>query len=359
MSRFTPKGVAQTHADWAAILSADSRFVGVNGFYDWYHLEPTAQGGYDFSSIDNDIAWLKANFPGKKLLIEVWTRNFCGQTALPTVPQDTNYGCTKIPDYIISGAYTGSSGTPGATWNSNGVLAAFWSNPVLARLQALDAALAARYDGNPTVEAIKYDEFAPPGPSADAPALGWSNAAVQSAWRTLHASVASNWPTTNIACMANFPRDSRGSPDFALFTYLQGITVGVGGPDIVPPPGTEGWGPQILRGAGVVSGSNFGTTDFRGILPIIYEAENPAVSIDAVHLENYAYNTLEATHVTWLYNPRNYGTSSWTPGAGTTPWTTASSNANGNAGVLDTLQSNGFRIHAGCPTVYRGQCNTN
>jgi hypothetical protein len=121
MSRFTPKGVAQTHADWAAILSADSRFVGVNGFYDWYHLEPTAQGGYDFSSIDNDIAWLKANFPGKKLLIEVWTRNFCGQTALPTVPQDTNYGCTKIPDYIISGAYTGSSGTPGATWNSNGV----------------------------------------------------------------------------------------------------------------------------------------------------------------------------------------------------------------------------------------------
>ena len=113
MSRFTPNGASRIHSDWAAILGSDSRFVGVNGFYDWYHLEPTTPGVYDFSSIDNDIAWLNANFPGKKLLIEVWTRDFCGHTALPTVPQDTNYGCTKVPDYIISGAFNGSGGSSG------------------------------------------------------------------------------------------------------------------------------------------------------------------------------------------------------------------------------------------------------
>jgi hypothetical protein len=365
MSRFTPKGASQIHSDWSAILSSDSRFVGVNGFYDWYHLEPTTAGVYDFSSIDNDIAWLNANFPGKKLLIEVWTRDFCGRTALPAAPQDTNYGCTKVPDYIISGAFSGSGGSPGATWNRNGVLAAFWSSAVLARLQALDAALAARYDGNPSVEAIKYDESSPPGPLAGAPGLGWSRGAEQVAWKALDATLATDWVHTNKADYANYPADSSGNVNAGLFSYLQGIKVGVGGPDISPSLsdggccGGESWGEQILRGAGVLNGSNFGGSDFRGTIPIVYEAENPAWPMDAVHLEDYTYKTLQATHVSWLYNPANYGTTSWTSGAGATPWSTASSNANGHSGVLDTLQSNGFRIHANCPTVYAGNCNTN
>ncbi len=365
LSKSTPKGASQVHADWAAMLNSDSHFVGVYGFYDWYHLEPTAQGAYDFSSIDNDIAWLNANFPGKKLLIEVWTRNFCQSTALPTVPQDTNANCTKVPDYIISGAFTGSGGNPGATWNKNGVLAAFWSSAVLARLQALDAALAARYDNNPTVEAIRYDEYSPPGPLPAAPALGFSRSAELTAWNALHATMAANWVHTNKADQANFPANASGSVDNRLFSYLQSIKVGVGGPDILPPIsqggccGGESWGAQILRGAGVVNGSDFGTTDYRGTIPIIYEAENPAWPMDAAELENYAYKTSQATHVAWLYNPRNYGTGSWTLGAGSTPWTTASSNANGSAGVLDTLRANGFRIHAGCPTVYKENCNTN
>jgi hypothetical protein len=365
MNRFTPKNVAQIHADWAAILASDPHLVGVNGFYDWYHLEPTAQGTYDFSSIDNDIAWLNANFPGKKLLIEVWTRDFCHKTALPAVPQDTNYGCTKVPDYIISGSFTGSGGLPGATWNSNGVLAAFWSSPVLARLQALDAALAARYDNNPTVEAIKYDEYSPPGPLAGAPTLGFSRGAEASAWNALHATLAADWVHTNKVVYANYPANASGSVDTGLFSYLQSIKVGVGGPDISPSMsqggccGGESWGAQLLRGAGTVNGSNFGTTDYRGTIPIIYEAENPGWPMTATDLENYTYQTLQATHVAWLYNPQNYGTFNWTLGAGSTPWTTASANANGNAGILDTLRSTGFRIHAACPAVYNGTCNTN
>lgn len=352
--RYTPAGAATLQAKWSAALSSDSRLAGVNGFYDWYHLEPTTQGVYDFTSIDNDIAWLKANFPGKKLLIEVWTRNFCGSTSLPTLPQPTNNGCTDIPDYIVSGAFTGSGGVSGATWNSNGLLAAFWSAPVLARIQALDAALAARYDGNPTVEAIKYDEFSPPGPSAGAPTLGWSNAAAQTAWKTLHTSMASNWPHTNKAIYANYPRDANGAADFGLISYLQSIKVGVGGPDTLPLSGSESWGAQIVRGAG----GGFGTTDYRGAIPLIWEAENPNWPFTAPQMETYAYETLQATHITWLYNPLNYD-GTYTAGKGTTPWVTASPNANGHVGVLDTLQSNGFRIHAGCPTVYNGNCNTN
>jgi len=366
LSKSTPKGVSQVHADWAAMLSSDSHFVGVYGFYDWYHLEPTAQGAYDFSSIDNDIAWLNANFPGKKLAIEVWTRNFCaGTTALPAVPQDTNAVCTKVPDYIITGAFTGSGGSPGATWNKNGALAAFWSNAVLARLQALDAALAARYDNNPTVEAIRYDEYSPPQPLPGAPTLGFSQGAEVTAWNALHAKMAADWVHTNKADHANFPASASGSVDNRLFSYLQSIKVGVGGPDILPPIsqggccGGESWGAQLLRGAGVVNGSDFGTTDYRGTIPIIYEAENPAWPMDAAELENYAYSTLQATHVAWLYNPRNVGTGNWALGAGSTPWTTASPNANGNPGILDTLRAHGFRIHGSCPTVYNGNCNTN
>lgn len=365
LTKFTPKTASQIYSDWAAMLNSDPHIVGVTGFYDWYHLEPTAQGTYDFSSIDNDIAWLNANFPGKKLLIEVWTRNFCQRTALPAVPQDTNDRCTKVPDYIISGAFTGSGGNAGATWNKNGVIAAFWSSAVLTRIQALDAALAARYDNNPAVEAIKYDEYSPPGPLPGAPQLGFSRSAEVTAWNSLHATMAADWIHTNKAMYANYPANAAGVADTALFSYLQGLAVGVGGPDISPAVsqggccGGESWGAQLLRGAGAVNGGNFGTTDYRGTIPIIYEAENPGWPMAAADLENYAYTTLQATHVSWLYNPQNYGTFNWVAGAGSTPWTTASTNANGNPGILDTLRSKGFRIRAGCPTVYNGNCNTN
>jgi hypothetical protein len=60
-----------------------------------------------------------------------------------------------------------------------------------------------------------------------------------------------------------------------------------------------------------------------------------------------------------LYNPYNYGTWSWTQGAGKTPWRTDSAyNPNKYPGVLDTLVAQKFRIHADCPTVYTGGCNT-
>jgi hypothetical protein len=346
-----PNNSAAIQAQWAAALAADARFVGVHGFYNWYQLEPVTQGTYDFSSIDNDLAYLQANFPTKKLIIEIWSRTF-GGSSIPTTPQNPNSAGSKIPDYICNGNFTGSGGVSGVTWNSNGILAAFWVPAVLSRLKALDAALSARYDSNPMVEAICYDEYSPPGPAAGAPTLGWSNSAEQTAWKSFHAAM--NWPATNIACMANFPRDANGACDFALFSYLEGLKIGVGGPDVLTGQGNaaESWGEQIVRGAGIVGGVNFGTTDYRGAIPIIYDDEDPIWTITPAQIEIYCYNTLQATHISWMYNPTNVD-GLGTPGAGTQPWTTAGgNNPHGYAGVVDTLQANSFRIHSSVPTSY-------
>jgi hypothetical protein len=357
---YSPALVRNIRSDWAAILKSDSRFVGVNAFYSWYNLEPNKQGAYDFAPIDNDIAWLNANFPGKKLMIEIWTRDFSRKNALPAVPQDPSDQNVKIPDYILTGAFDGSGGAPGATWNSNGRIAAFWSPPVLARLQALDAALAARYERNPTVELIKYDEYAPPPPAPDAPKLGWSVANMTNAWKAFYKSVAANWPTTNKALLANWPNNLSGSPDTGIIQFAKSIHVGVGGPDVLLPKTQDGpgetWGEMLLYGAG----GTFGTTDHRGSVPIVYEVENPAWRMNARDIEEYAYTSLHVTHLAWLYNPLNMGTESWAVGAGTTPWRFASKkNLKGHPGVLDTLIENNFRIHNKCPTAYTGGCATN
>lgn len=348
------------HNDWSAILKSDDRFVGVNAFYSWYNLEPKKQGEYDFSAIDNDIAWINKNFPGKKLIIEIWTRDFSKKTYLPTVPQNPNEQDTKIPDYIISGDYDNSQGVAGATYNSNGRIAAFWAPPVLARLQALDSALAARYDKNPTVEMIKYDEYSPPAPSKDAPQLEWSLNSMIESWKVFHMSMSKNWQNTNKILMANWPSDTTGNPDKTLIYFLQSIKLGIGGPDILPPkdkdsPG-ETWGAMLLTGRGDI----YGNIDYRGTIPVAYEAENPSWSINVADIEAYTYNTLQATHVGWVYNPYNIGSSSWQMGFGKTPWQTNSQyNNSGYLGVLDILKNNNFRIHSDCPTIYQQKCNTN
>jgi len=353
---YTSATQAARQASWNSALSGDSRFVGVRAIYSWFQLEPRTQGTYVYTLIDNDLAWLQANWPGKKLIIEVWSRAFNLGTSQPTLPQSITDGNAKVPDYIVSGTFTNSGGQPGSTWNQNGVLAAFWSPAVLARMQALDAALAARYDTNPTVEQICYDEFSPPAPSSGAPTLGYSLSAQQSSWQTFHTSMSANWSHANVICMANFPNNTSGTSDAPLFSFMQGLKVGVGGPDILPSVAGGGngetWGEQILRGAGVSGSNNFGTTDYRGILPISYEAENPQWIANPTQMETYVYNTLMATHATWLYNPTNVDASG-TPGAGTTPWTTQ----NGITGVLNILQTQAFRIHGTVPTVYTGTLN--
>lgn len=358
LSKYRPDLLTNIYSDWTNILSSDSRFMGVTQVYPWFALEPTTAGTYTFGPIDNDIAWLNSNFPNAKLLVEVWTRNFnFNASSQPATPQSTTDGNAIVPDYIINGSFTGSGGLPGSTWNLNGLLAAFWSQPVLNRILALDAALGARYDGNATVECIRYDEYSPPGPSAGAPSLGFSRALEQSSWKQLIAGMPANWPTTNAIVMANFPADQNGIPDFGLFSFMQGLPVGAGGPDTLPPvtaggPSSgESWGELIARGAGVVNGSNFGTVDYRGVLPIIYEAENPNWPMTIPQIETYSFGTLQATHQAWLYNPNNYN-GNFVVGAGTTPWTSSQSTANGQVGVVDCLRQNNFRIHSALPTVY-------
>ena len=120
---------------------------------------------------------------------------------------------------------------------------------------------------------------------------------------------------------------------------------------------------MLLYGAG---GDRYGTTDYRGTIPVVYEAQNTQWKMTVSEIEEYAFSKLHATHMVWLYNPTNLrwvyhpelGKSTPDPSAGTTPWLTAKYNPNGYPGVVDTLIAKNFRIHAECPTAYTGGCDT-
>jgi hypothetical protein len=324
----TPNRVTGSRAQWQSALSSDSHLKGVRAVYYWFDLEDK-RGVYTTQVIDDDIAFLRMLNPSYKIIIEVWSRDFGHATALPSTPQTSG----SVPDYIIESG--------GAALNSNGVLAAFWRPPVNDRLIALQQYLGARYDGNANVEAIHTDEFAPAPPKSDPT---YSAAATWTEMQRLMTAMVKAWPHTNKFFLGNWPgiggSGQTGAP--TTLAFAQSIGFGVGGPDIMPnkstwPNGSETWGEQALQGI-----NGFGTTDFRGTLPISYQNENPYqwAGLTPAMCETYAYDYLKASHITWII-------ATATTGQGLMPW----------SATLAALTGQTFRIHADCPANYKGACD--
>jgi len=132
---------------------------------------------------------------------------------------------------------------------------------------------------------------------------------------------------------------------------------GFGGPDLSSPTcyqsgcssQTEQLGPtfgeQIFSGLGSTgnpTSQNFGTTNYRGMIPAAYQQQQGAyiAGTSGSVYESSAWN-LQLTHVIWENDSGNSNA--------ITTW----------AQVTSALQSNNFRIHSSCPTAYTNGCNTN
>ena len=222
----------------------------------WGAVEKS-RGVYDFSVIDEEIAKLKSM--NKKLILEVWWHKFSGKS-LPTTPQQTDR--PYLPDYVLAGG--------GAAVSSldNGYMARVHSAQWMDRLIALFQALGARYDAEPAVEQIIISEtsmaLADPTFTQDA---------LVAQLRRLIPAVRAAWPTTPSVLMLNWVGGSE-SATASLVKFCADNGVGIGAPDIMPPPPDgpyEDWGSQALRGAG----GAFGTTDYRGRIPVSYSFEVP------------------------------------------------------------------------------------
>lgn len=197
-------------------LGADSKFLGIELSFPWVHLEPKA-GEYDFAPIDKALAALRPH--GKRLFIDVQYKTYnklaregsCAPADLIETKAALQYA--KKIDYCM---------------------ALMWRPEVADRYIRLMQALARRYDSEPLVEGVIFEESAV---SLHDPvqriAVKYSEAAyleqLQRIWQSTRAAFAHKIVLPQL----NFTGGG-GQRMRELFDFLLGIGAGVTGPDMAP-----------------------------------------------------------------------------------------------------------------------------
>lgn len=133
----------------ASVIANDPNFAGVKKRYRWRDLE-TAEGTYDFSKIENDIAYLRSI--GKQLFVSI-TFTVFSDASPPIVPKymwsDSRYGCGEGGRYY--GAFRRTS-------QEGGWLPCRGNATFDGRLRALYSALGKRFNTDPNFEGINLGE---------------------------------------------------------------------------------------------------------------------------------------------------------------------------------------------------------
>jgi hypothetical protein len=232
----------------------------------WGMLEPE-QDKYDFSQIDKDLAYLKAM--GKRLIIEVWWMKY-----------DEGASFDYFPKYVVDegGVKIRSNGNPVVRVDETR-----WMD----RLVKLYQALATRYDSDPAVEQLIISE------TCLTPA---------DEFRRAIPAIAAAWPQTPVILYLNWIESPQLGRELAAICGRYGV--GLGGPDIIPPspkggPESETHGARLLRGAGKDTSGDWGSTDYRGRIPVSYSYEAYREGGPPAGLIGYALDVLKTTHIVW------------------------------------------------------------
>lgn len=209
-----------------AVIADDPHFAGGQRIYTWRELEPE-RDKYDFSAVEQDLAYLQAH--GKRLILEIWDTTFHG-------------GVGPAPDYLLTDPQFAGGVRP-APGKERVIRAKRWLPAVSDRYLALVAALGKRFDSEPYFAGLIHTETAM---EADGPAGGDFSAAGYD--RELRRWVEQSrvaFPTTPVIIFGNwYPyRGQQGLADLGRLAVEKGV--GWGGPDLCP--GTGIWGYQVIR----------------------------------------------------------------------------------------------------------------
>ena len=339
----------------------------------------TANTPYNTSQIDSFIAAFQSAYAGTgvtpRVIIQISLGTYQSHPSCPTTPQALPYSSgngseSSVPDYIINGISGQGSDCLEESY-FEGYAAAFYRNPVAVKWNALIAYLGAKYDGNPAVEAIvPFDQTADTlcltasstGSGCASTPSDLTESSVATAHQAIISATAAAFPTSNKIYTTNFPGAPQSTSDLvSLAAYGAARAVGFGGPDlsyiacvaagcssqthVVGPT----WGEQILFGLGTTgdpTSQNFGTTNYVGQVPIMYQQQQGAYQTACSSTncgpgwEASAYS-LNATHVPWQDDKHNSSADlTWTQ-------------------VTNALIAEDFRIHSTCPSAYTNGCNTN
>ena len=226
------QGAPQSRYD---VIKNNPDFLGVQVRYSWRELEPS-KGNYDFSRIESDLAYLVAM--GKKLVVQFQDREFkCTASAL---------ACADVPRYIVTDPeYTGGvvRGKNGKGWYPK-----IWNANVVKRYNAIFAALGARFDGHPDLEAINLEETAFPYDCA-ASLYDYDTDRYLDGLKSITSALASAFPNKAvIRYMNHFPC----RPNYETLNELAGTVIsagaGLGGPDVkIDQPGLTAGAYRIVK----------------------------------------------------------------------------------------------------------------
>jgi hypothetical protein len=176
----------------------------------------TAPGHYEFSRIHSDLALLQGH--GKQLVIQVQYLAFGkDRRCVPAYLKGPEYG---------GGVYRAGSGS------FNPVI---WNAKVGERMDALFAALGREFDREPGLEAAVLPETSPSAALDKSPQAGvepYTVAIYVEALKRNMLALRRAFPNTVVIQYANFPRPVLPQ----LTAYMKEIGVGLGGPDVYPPP---------------------------------------------------------------------------------------------------------------------------
>ncbi len=204
-------------------------FEGAQLKYTWRDLE-RGKDGYDFSDIQRDLAFLKAN--GKRLFLQLQDSSF-DPTIVPIpryLTNDAQYHGGADRQYAISG--DAEERALPAGW-----VARRWDPAVRERFQKLLLALGSEFDGR--IEGINLPETAVDfGESGRLFPKGFSQEIYRDAVVTNLAALKRAFPKSVTMQYANFmPGDGPGNDRAYLrdvFQRAKELGVGVGGPDLLP-----------------------------------------------------------------------------------------------------------------------------
>ncbi len=199
-------------ADWesqAHMLEAvRPGVVGIHKRYHWRELEP-ALGRYDFSRIESDLKLLSEH--GMQLVVMIVDKTF--DRTVPT------------PPYLQANFTLPTS--------SGGHVANRWAPYVVARMNALTAALGRQFDGHPNFEGIAFQESAPSLSGQVLDAHGYSPEKYRDALIDVLVSARNSFPQSQVFWYMNFmPRRQAYLADVAEAVSAHGVAMG--GPDVLP-----------------------------------------------------------------------------------------------------------------------------
>lgn len=322
----------QTYSAIPASLITDiasvSSIKGVTQRYNWSTLEPE-RGQYDFSAIQTDLAKLRPH--GKHLIVMLVERSWSGSSS------------AFLPAYLSSeGGVKGWISHP-----AGGVFAALWRQPIMDRVIALNAALAARFDNEPLFEGMRFAETTM-GMNAGGSGVpsDYNVYTMAAQWTRLSTAARQYWKRTNVFFNANSLNGTVYMLDLIEHGWQIG-GVGGGGPDVLPPGAWDYQVPGdrvIARKPNTSKGDNAAAfvRDYRGQIPVSHSVQTPELggkegTFYPAQLADYAITQVGETHMSWCVAP-----------------TTVKVNWKNH--ILPYLRSGPRQTNQSCPKAYKNGC---